>query len=123
MKLRFDFSVMEMDGELVAVPVGEGADRLHGSIKLNPVAADIFEQLKEETDPARVHRYLKEKYPDSTDDEIGPFLASFLSKLYREGLLEDKELDAKFMKEAQDRMRQAQEQQAQQPPQNPETKN
>jgi len=123
MKLRFDFTITDMDGELVAVPVGEGAERLHGIIKLNPVAAEIFEQLREETDPARVHRYLKEKYPDSTDDEIGKFLAGFLSKLYREGLLEDKELDAKFMKEAQERMRQAKEQPGQQPPQNPETKN
>lgn len=95
MKLRFEFSIMDMDGELVAVPVGEGAEQLHGIIKLNPVAADIFEQLKEETDPARVHRYLKGKYPDSSDDEIGRFLAAFLSKLYREGLLEDKDLDAK----------------------------
>lgn len=115
MKLRYEFSIMDMDGELVAVPVGEGAEKIHGIIKLNPVAAEIFEQLKEETDPARVHRYLREKYPDSTDDEIGPYLASFLSKLYREGLLEDKELDAKFMQQAQEQLRQA--------PQNPETKN
>lgn len=112
MKLRFEFSVMDMEGELVAVPVGEGAEHLHGIIKLNPVAADIFEQLKEETDPARIHRYLKAKYPGSTDDEIGHFLAAFLSKLYREGLLEDKDLDAKWMKGA-----------PPQAPQTPESKN
>lgn len=85
MKLRYEFVVTEMGEELVAVPVGDQS--FHGIVKLNRVGADILEQLREETSPERVHRYLKEKYPDSSDQEIGENLAAFLNKLIREGLL------------------------------------
>ena len=58
-------------------------------LKMNAVSADILKALKEDTDPAKVHKYLKEKYPESTDDEIGNVLAPFLNKLLAEGLLID----------------------------------
>lgn len=89
MKLRYDFTVMDMGGEFAAVPVGEDAAKFHGMLKLNEASAFILEQLKEETTPDKVHRLLKEKYPDSTDDEIGNKLAPFLNTLLKEGLLED----------------------------------
>ena len=88
MKLRYEFAIMDMGGEYAAVPVGEDADKFHGMLKLNAVSADILEQLKEETTPMQVHKHLKEKYPDSTDDEIGNALAAFLNQLLREGLLD-----------------------------------
>ena len=87
MKLRCEFTIMDMGDGFAAVPVEESADRFHGIIKLNAVSADIFEQLKEETTPEKVHAYLKKKYPDSTDDEIGQNLVAFLNHLFREGLL------------------------------------
>lgn len=89
MKLRYEFAIMDMGGEFAAVPVGEDANKFHGMLKLNAVSADILEQLKEETTPVKVHAYLKEKYAESTDDEIGKTLAAFLTRLSREGLLDD----------------------------------
>ena len=90
MKLRFDFFIAEMgQGEYSAVAVGEDADKFHGMLKLNAVSADIMEQLKEDTDPYKIHAHLKEKYPESTDDEIGQALAGFLTTLGRAGLLID----------------------------------
>lgn len=89
MKLKYDFTIMDMGDEFAAVPVGEDAAKFNGMVKMNAVSADIFEQLKSDTDPAKVHKYLKEKYPDSTDDEIGQTLVGFLNKLLREGLLTD----------------------------------
>ena len=89
MKLRYEFAIMDMGGEYAAVPVGDDAEKFHGMLKLNAVSADILEQLKEETDPATVHRHLREKYPESTDMEIGTALADFLNRLLREGLLLD----------------------------------
>lgn len=88
MKLRYEFAIMDMGGEFAAVPVGEDANKFHGMLKLNAVSADILEQLKEETTPEKVHAYLKEKYSESTDGEIGTTLAAFLNQLIREGLLE-----------------------------------
>ena len=87
MKLRYDFSVMEMDGEYMAVPVGENAGSFNGMLRMNAVSAEILDLLKEDTTPEAVHRILRERYPDSDDREIGEALTSFLNQLIREGLL------------------------------------
>lgn len=87
MKLRYEFAVMDMGGEFAAVPVGEDANKFHGMLKLNDVSADILEQLKENTTPMKIHLHLKEKYPDSTDEEIAEKLVKFLNHLNHEGLL------------------------------------
>ena len=89
MRLKYDFTVMDMGDEFAAVPVGEDAAKFNGMVKMNAISADIFEQLKSDTTPEKVHKYLKEKYPESTDDEIGHTLVDFLNKLIREGLLTD----------------------------------
>ncbi|MBR4910503.1 MAG: PqqD family protein [Clostridia bacterium] len=89
MKLKYEFTVMDMGDEFAAVPVGEDAAKFHGMLKLNKASAEILELLKEETEPMKIHEYLKNKYPDSTDDEIGHTLVDFLNKLLREGLLTD----------------------------------
>lgn len=87
MRLRYEFVIMDMGGELAAVPVGDNAGDFHGILKLNKVSAGILEQLKEDTTPEKVHRWLKKEYPDSTDSEIGVQLAEFINKLIREGVL------------------------------------
>ena len=87
MKLRYEFSVMEMDGEYMAVPVGENAGTFNGMLRMNEVSAEILDLLKEDTTPDAVHRILRERYPDSDDREIGEALAAFLNQLIREGLL------------------------------------
>ena len=87
MKLRYEFSIMEMDGEYMAVPVGENAGSFNGMLRMNEVSAEILDLLKEDTTPEAVHRILRERYPDSDDREIGEALTSFLNQLIREGLL------------------------------------
>ena len=84
MKLRYEFTMMDMGGEIAAVPTGDNAAEFHGVLKLNDVAKDILEQLVEDTTPEKVHAYLKE---ESTDQEIGETLVEFLNQLLREGLL------------------------------------
>lgn len=87
MRLKYKFSMMDMGGEIAAVPVGDNAGEFHGMLKVNDISADILSQLEEDTTPEKVHAYLVEKYPDSTKDEIGAQLASFLNQLISEGLL------------------------------------
>jgi hypothetical protein len=87
MKLRYEFSVMEMDGEYMAVPVSENAGSLNGMLRMNEVSAEILDLLKDDTTPEAVHRILRERYPDSDDREIGEVLTGFLNHLIREGLL------------------------------------
>ena len=45
MKLRYEFTMMDMGGEIAAVPTGDNAAEFHGVLKLNDVAKDILEQL------------------------------------------------------------------------------
>lgn len=85
MKLKYEFVTTSMGDEITAVPVGDSA--FHGIVRLNAVGAEILELLKEDTTPEQVHRCLKERYPDSTDQEIGENLVAFLNYLLREGLL------------------------------------
>ena len=87
MKLKYEFTMMDMGGEIAAVPTGDNAHEFHGILKINDVAQDILEQLTEDTTPGEVHKYLKEKYSDSTDEEIGEILVDFLNQLIREDLL------------------------------------
>lgn len=87
MRLRYEFTIMDMGDEYAAVPVGDDAERFHGMLRLNDVSAEILELLREDTTPERVHAVLKERYPDSTDAEIGQSLVGFLNQLAREGLL------------------------------------
>lgn len=88
MKLRYKFAITNMGGdEYAAVSVGEDANKFHGMLKLNAVSADILGQLQEETTPEKVFEYLKEKYSESTDKEIGVTLANFLNELLRQKLL------------------------------------
>ena len=87
MRLKYELTVIDMDGELTAVPTGKGADDFHGILKLNETAAEILEQLKEDTTPEKVHEYLKNKHPETDGHEIGNMLAAFLNQLIREGLL------------------------------------
>ena len=87
MKLRYELSFMEIDGEYSAVPVGPGSDSFSGMLKLNDIAVEILNMLKEDNTPEQIHACLKARYPDSDDCEIGEALVSFLNRLTREGLL------------------------------------
>ena len=56
MKAKYTFEIMEIDDQMMAVPVGEVADELHGILKLNQSAAAILELLKEETSEEEIVR-------------------------------------------------------------------
>lgn len=87
MRLKYEFSIMDMGDEYAAVSVGDDADKFHGMLKLNKVSADILNQLQNETDTVQVQNYLKEQYPDSSEDEIKKLLTDFINQLVKEGLL------------------------------------
>ena len=89
MRLRYNFAIMEMDGEIAAVPVGDNCNEFHGMLKINDVSAEILRLLSEDTTPEKVLEALLNKYPETTDQEVGEQLADFLNKLIAEGLLID----------------------------------
>lgn len=88
MKSKYTFEKMELDGQIVAVPVGENATDLHAVLNLNEEALSILECLKEEiTEEGIINRLLSEY--DSTEDELKPLVHVFIEQLRQEKIIED----------------------------------
>ena len=92
MKLACELAVMDMDGEITAVAVGEDSARFHGMLRLNEEAADIVKILNLSRENGGIAfpnlvASLKTKYTDSTTEEIAKFTEEFLKQLWQEGLL------------------------------------
>lgn len=88
MKSKYVYERMELEGEIVAVPVGENARELRAVLNLNEEAMRIFELLKEETTEQRIVSQLSSEY-SSTEEEIFPLVHAFIDQLRIEGLLEE----------------------------------
>lgn len=50
MKLRYEFTVRQIAGEYILIPMGKDALAFSGMISTNPVGALLCEKLKSETD-------------------------------------------------------------------------
>ena len=90
MKLAVEMAVMNMDGEISAVAVGEDSAKFHGMLRLNEEAADIIAILclaKDGISYDNLVKSLQTKYTDSSYEEIAEFTKEFLRKLWDEGLL------------------------------------
>ncbi|MBP3811292.1 MAG: PqqD family peptide modification chaperone [Clostridiales bacterium] len=92
MKLACELAVMDMDGEITAVAVGEDSAKFHGMLRLNEEGADIVNILNMSrehdgiTFPNLVAS-LQTKYTESSREEIAKFTEEFLKQLWQEGLL------------------------------------
>ena len=86
MKSKFILEKMELDGEIVAVPVGENASELHAVLNLNEEAMRILELLQQETTEDEIMDILLKEYTGDPE-EIRAYVRQFLKKLEEEGLL------------------------------------
>lgn len=92
MRLAVEMAVMNMDGEISAVAVGEDNARFHGMLRLNEEAADIINILNMSRSHGGISfdnlvKSLHTRYTDSTLEEIADFTKEFLEVLLQEGLL------------------------------------
>lgn len=88
MKLLYQFEMMDMGDEIIAVPVGDNADSFHGVIKVNETAKEMLELIAESNTPEEVHRKLCENHPEDDPNEIGQQLCDYLNKCIRAGILD-----------------------------------
>lgn len=86
MKLKYTFEMMEIDDEIVAVPVGDNANTLHGIVKLNGTGAEILKMIQEEKTESEIVSALSEKY-GSPIDEIWGYVSHFLRQMASAGLV------------------------------------
>ena len=91
MRLAVEMTIMNMDGEISAVAVGEDTAKFNGMLRLNEEAADIIAILVLSRDKGisfdNLVKSLETKYTESTHEEIAKFTEEFLRKLWEEGLL------------------------------------
>lgn len=88
MKRKYTFEKMELDGEIVAVPVGESAADLHAVLTVNEEAMRILEMLGEETTEESIVTQLLKEY-EGEKEEIAPLVSAYIEQLRQEGLLEE----------------------------------
>lgn len=86
MKLKYTFEMMEVDEQTMAVPVGDGAEKFHGILKLNDSAAAILELLKEDTTLEAVTEKLLEQF-DSSKEEMEEYVTDYVNQLKEAGLI------------------------------------
>lgn len=93
MKLKYEFEVMDMGDEFVAVPVGDRADELHGMLRLNADAAEMLELVRTIDTPEEILETLCSRYPKEDKDDLGKALCDYLNELLRVGILEPQKND------------------------------
>lgn len=77
MKINGTFTVREVAGEILAIPVGTTALELNGMIILNPVSKVIWECLERETSNSEILTAVTEQFevePQEAQEDIGSFL-------------------------------------------------
>ncbi|MEE0896970.1 MAG: PqqD family protein [Acutalibacteraceae bacterium] len=88
MKLKYNFVVNEVAGNMVAVAVGDDVTKFNGFIKMNRKGAEIFERLKTETTVDTVVEEMAKLYPESDVNEIKQSVESLVAKLKTAEVLE-----------------------------------
>ncbi len=67
MKLKCVFDTVNMGEEIIAVPVGDSANQIHGVVKLNEAGKEIMELLKEDISEENIVAILASKYDNGLD--------------------------------------------------------
>ncbi len=88
MKSKYTFEKLELDGEIVAVPVGNGAAELHTVLNVNEEAMRILELLAEETTEESIVAQLLTEF-EGEREEIAPLVSTYIEQLRQEDLLEE----------------------------------
>ena len=87
MKLNGTFTVREIAGEILVLPVGNTALELNGMIVLNPVSRVIWECLEKGTDRESLLKEVTARF-DVDESVAKEDIESFLSELSAQNLLE-----------------------------------
>ena len=87
MTLKYSFEIVNLQDDIIAIPVGERAEEIKGIVKLNESGREIFELLKEETTEAEIVNRLKAKYEDDSET-LFHYVHSMIELLRKIGVLD-----------------------------------
>lgn len=89
MKLKGEFVLREVAGEIIVIPVGKTALNFNGMICINAVSAEIWKGLQEEKTKGEILENILQEF-DVSREEATADLDIFLHQLRENNLLEDK---------------------------------
>ena len=88
MKLKYEFELMDIGDEVVAVPAGDSKGKYHGMLRMNQDAAEMLKLVQTHSRPEDVLDELCRQYPDMDRNDLGQELCNYLNRLVAEGILE-----------------------------------
>lgn len=88
MKLICTFEVVEMEDEIIFVPIGDSADEVHGVLRLNKEAFEIIKHLETDVSEEHIVDILKSKY-ENERSELVKYVHEVITTLREIGLIEE----------------------------------
>lgn len=86
MRLKYTFEKMDLDDQIIAVPVGEAAGEFRGVVKLNETAAFIFDLLTEDMTEEAIVDALEKEY-DAVREVLAADVHRYVNEFREKGLL------------------------------------
>ena len=86
MRLKYTFDKMELNDQIVAVPVGDNADNYHGVVKMNETANAIFNLLAEDTTEEAIVEAMEKEY-DVFKEILAADVKRYVQEFREKGLL------------------------------------
>ncbi len=86
MRLKYQFETMNLEDQIVAVPVGADVNEFRGVVKLNETSAFIFGLLTKDTTEESIVDAMEKEY-DAPRSEIAEGVRKCLGEFEEKGLL------------------------------------
>ena len=88
MKLKYNFVTNKVADRIVAVAVGDDAQKFNGFIKMNDTGAFIFNMLRNDVTVDEIADAMKREYDGVSDDELRLTVSRFIDNLRESDVLE-----------------------------------
>ena len=87
MKTKYSFEIMELEDDMVAVPISGNEGQFHGVLKINETAAEILKMMEKDTTEMQIVEELMQKYSGNKED-IAKYIHEYIETLIAEGVVE-----------------------------------
>ena len=88
MKLKYNFVTNKVADRIVAVAVGEDANKFSGFIKMNDTGAYIFNMLKNDVTEDEIVASIEREYDGADSEQIRNTVKAFIVKLRESDVIE-----------------------------------
>ena len=88
MKLKYNFVTNKVADRIVAVAVGDDAQKFNGFIKMNDTGAFIFNMLRNDVTVDKIADAMKREYEGVCEDELRSTVSKFIDNLRESDVLE-----------------------------------